>query len=199
MAVQMRRIGLARTAVLLLLLISVSAAADTLTLKPSGKPRPLQGPIFGASTTAFYERLLDDPAKLAVLKTMEIGLTVSPAARRQLLQLAHGADRDPGEAGQFGLCAVLGQAAANIARGKPKGVSFEQFDALSRGRSERRSFSSRTWNPPASRTRWHGSSASPARASCRSGSNWEMNSGSRWATIRRAWRTGPMSRPACRS
>jgi hypothetical protein len=33
----------------------------------------LQALIFGASTTAFYEHLLDNPAKIATLKTMAIG------------------------------------------------------------------------------------------------------------------------------
>ncbi len=133
MAVQMRRIGLARTAVLLLLLISVSAAADTLTLKPSGKPRPLQGPIFGASTTAFYERLLDDPAKVAVLKTMEIGLLRFPGGsdsnfynwRTGLIEIQEKPDSSAYV--QFWV-----KAAANIARGKPKGVSFEQFEPFAR-------------------------------------------------------------------
>ena len=110
MGVQMRRIGLARTAVLLLLLISVSAAsADTLTLKPSGKPRALQGPVFGASTTAFYEHLLDDPAKIAVLKTMAIGLARFPGGsdanfynwRTGLIEIQE-------KPGQFRLRAVLG-------------------------------------------------------------------------------------------
>lgn len=53
---------------------AVPANAGPLILKSEGKPRHLQGPIFGASTTAFYEHLLDDPVKIAALKTMHIGL-----------------------------------------------------------------------------------------------------------------------------
>jgi hypothetical protein len=55
---------------LLLALISITlpAHAATLTFKPSGQPRAVRGPLFGASTTAFYEHLLDDPVKI---KTVE--------------------------------------------------------------------------------------------------------------------------------
>ncbi len=45
-----------------------TAHTATLSLKPMGEPRSLEGPILGASTTAFYERLLEDPVKIAVLK-----------------------------------------------------------------------------------------------------------------------------------
>ena len=57
-----------------LLINAFPAHADTLILKSVGEPRALHGPIFGASTTAFYEHLLDDPVKISVLKTMAIGL-----------------------------------------------------------------------------------------------------------------------------
>lgn len=50
-----------------------AARAEPLTLQPEGTPRKLQALIFGASTTAFYEHLLDNPAKIATLKTMAIG------------------------------------------------------------------------------------------------------------------------------
>jgi len=61
-----------------LLLGSTPVQAETLILTPSGQPRPLQSPVLGASTTVFYERLLEDRAKIAALKTMEIGLDRFP-------------------------------------------------------------------------------------------------------------------------
>ena len=120
--------------VLFLLLIGVSAApADTLTLKPSGKPRALQGPVFGASTTAFYEHLLDDPAKIAVLKTMETGLARFPGGsdsnfynwRTGLIEIQEKPDSSA-------YVRFWVKAAANIARGKPEGVTFEQFEPFAR-------------------------------------------------------------------
>jgi len=134
MDVRTRRNGLLRMPILFLVLIGVSAAAaDTLTLKPSGKPRPLQGPIFGASTTAFYERLLEDPAKVAVLKTMEIGLARFPGGsdsnfynwRTGLIEI----QEKPDSSAYVRFWVI---AAANIARGKPKGVTFEQFEPFAR-------------------------------------------------------------------
>src|ERR1017187_10336808 len=57
---------------------AIPVHAATLTLTPSGQPRPLLGPVFGSSTTALYEHLLEDPAKIKVLKTMGVGLTRFP-------------------------------------------------------------------------------------------------------------------------
>ena len=110
-----------------------SAHADTLTLKPIGRPRLLQGPVFGASTTAFYEHLLDDPVKIAVLKTMAIGLDRFPGGsdsnfykwRTGLIEIQERPDSSP-------YVRFWAKAAANIARGKPTGVTFEQYESFSR-------------------------------------------------------------------
>jgi hypothetical protein len=111
----------------------LSAHAATLSLKPIGKPRPLQGPILGVSTTAFYEHLLDDPVKIAVLKKMSIGLDRFPGGsdanfynwRTGLIEI---------QAYPFSSSYVQfwAKAAANIARAKPDGVTFEQYESFSR-------------------------------------------------------------------
>ena len=123
-----------RMAVVFLLFANLlSAHAATLSLKPIGKPRPLQGPIFGVSTTAFYEHLLDDPVKIAVLKKMSIGLDRFPGGsdanfynwRTGLIEI---------QAHPFSSRYVQfwAKAATNIARGKPDGVTFEQYESFSR-------------------------------------------------------------------
>ena len=109
------------------------AHADTLTLKPIGKPRLLLGSIFGVSTTAFYERLLEDPVKIAVLKKMSIGLDRFPGGsdanfynwRTGLIEIQEHPDSSP-------YVRFWVKAAANIARGKPSGVTFEQYESFSR-------------------------------------------------------------------
>jgi hypothetical protein len=107
--------------------------AATLTLKPIGEPRLLKAPVFGASTTAFYERLLDDPVKIAALQTMAMGLDRFPGGsdanfynwRTGLIEIQ--AHSDSSSYVQF-----WAKAAANIARGKPEGVTFEQYASFSR-------------------------------------------------------------------
>ncbi|MFI5342401.1 MAG: hypothetical protein ACHQ7N_21525 [Candidatus Methylomirabilales bacterium] len=109
-----------------------SAHADPLTLQAFGEPRPLHGPILGASTTAFFEPLLDDPAKIAVLKTMAIGLDRFPGGsdanfynwRTGLIEIQARADSSP-------YVRFWVRAAANIARGMPHGVTLEQYAAFS--------------------------------------------------------------------
>jgi len=123
-----------RMAVVFLLVTNLfSAHAATLSLKPLGNARPLQGPLFGVSTTAFYEHLLDDPVKIAVLKKMSIGLDRFPGGsdanfynwRTGLIEIqAH-----PYSSSYVQFWA---KAAANIARGMPDGVTFEQYESFSR-------------------------------------------------------------------
>jgi hypothetical protein len=121
-------------AVVFLLFANVfSAHADTLSLKSTGKPRPLQGPIMGVSTTAFYERLLEDPIKIAVLKKMSIGLDRFPGGsdanfynwRTGLIAIQSHPDSS-------NYVKFWAKAAANIAHGKPNGVTFEQYESFSR-------------------------------------------------------------------
>src|ERR1017187_10680813 len=61
-----------------LAMAGLPARAEPRTLQSGGTPRQLHAPIFGASTTVFYEHLLDNPAKIAALKTMSIGLDRFP-------------------------------------------------------------------------------------------------------------------------
>lgn len=129
-----RILALSRLApALSVLLFALSADASTLTLQPLGKPRSLRGPIFGVSTTAFYEHLLDDPVKIATLKGMSVGLDRFPGGsdanfynwRTGLFDFK--ASSNSSSYVQFWV-----KAAANIARSKPDGVSFEQYEAFSR-------------------------------------------------------------------
>jgi hypothetical protein len=109
------------------------ASAELRTLQSGGAPRPLQAPILGASTTMFYEHLLDNPAKIAALKMMSIGLDRFPGGsdanfynwRTGLIEVqAH-----PGSSSYIQFWA---KAAARIAQGMPHGVTLEQFDRFSR-------------------------------------------------------------------
>jgi hypothetical protein len=93
----------------------------------------LNAPIFGGSTTAFYEHLLDNPAKIAMLKTMAIGLDRFPGGsdanfynwRNGLIEVQ--AHPDSSRYIQF-----WAKAAANITREMPRGVTLEQYDEFSR-------------------------------------------------------------------
>ncbi|HYA85968.1 MAG TPA: hypothetical protein VEI57_02745 [Nitrospirota bacterium] len=107
--------------------------ADTITLEAHGQSRSLKGPIFGASTTAFFEHLLDDPAKIAVLKTMSIGLDRFPGGsdanfynwRTGLIEIQERPDSSP-------YVRFWAKAAANISRGMPNGVTLEKYESFSR-------------------------------------------------------------------
>jgi hypothetical protein len=93
----------------------------------------LSGPVFGASTTAFYEHLLDDPVKIAVLKTMAIGLDRFPGGsdsnfykwRTGLIEIQEHPDSSP-------YVRFWAKVAANIARSMPNGVTLEQYESFSR-------------------------------------------------------------------
>jgi len=108
-------------------------STGTLTLKSAGRPRTLSGPIFGASTTAFFEHLLKDPAKAAALKTMAIGLDRFPGGSdANFYNWRTGLIEVPASTGSSAYVRFWAKAAANIARGMPEGVTFEQYEALSR-------------------------------------------------------------------
>lgn len=110
----------------------LTAQAALVTLKPLGKPRFLHGPIFGASTTAFFEHLLDDPAKITVLKKMSI-LDRFPGGsdanfynwRTGLIEIQTRPNSSP-------YVHFWAKAAVNIARGMPNGITFEQYESFSR-------------------------------------------------------------------
>jgi hypothetical protein len=109
------------------------ASAESLTLQSAGTPRQLHAPIFGASTTQFYEHLLDNPAKTAVLKTMSLGLDRFPGGsdanfynwRTGLIEVQTHPDSSA-------YIQFWGKAAARIAQGMPHGVTMEQYDGFSR-------------------------------------------------------------------
>jgi hypothetical protein len=117
----------------ILALAGFSVRAQPLTLRPEGTPRQLNAPIFGASTTAFYEHLLDNPAKIAMLKTMAIGLDRFPGGSDANFYNWHNglievqAHPDSSRYIQF-----WATAAANITREMPRGVTLEQYDEFSR-------------------------------------------------------------------
>ncbi|HAM50419.1 MAG TPA: hypothetical protein DCP92_06880 [Nitrospiraceae bacterium] len=116
-------------------LIGANAATDAkiLTLKSVGQSRLLQGPILGGSTSAFFERLLDNPAKIEALKQMDLGLDRFPGGsdanfynwRTGLIKIQEYPDSSP-------YVRFWAKAAANIARGNPDGIKMEQYMAFSR-------------------------------------------------------------------
>jgi len=116
-----------------LAMAGLAACAEPLTLQPEGTPRQLHAPVLGASTAAFYEHLLDNPAKIATLKTMAIGLDRFPGGsdanlynwRTGLIEVQ--AHPDSSRYVQF-----WAKAAANIAREMPQGITLEQYDDFSR-------------------------------------------------------------------
>ena len=109
------------------------ASPEPRTLQSRGAARQLHAPVFGASTTALYEHLLDNPAKIAALKTMSIGLDRFPGGsdanfynwRTGLIEIQ--AHPDSSRYVQF-----WAKAAARIAQGLPHGVTLEQYDGFSR-------------------------------------------------------------------
>jgi hypothetical protein len=136
--IRMRRISLtlrllAVSSVLTMAVFPASAESLTLTLQPAGTQRQLHAPIFGASTAAFYEHLLNNPAKIAALKTMFLGLDRFPGGsdanfynwRNGLIEVQ--AHPDSSSYIQF-----WAKAAARIAQGMPNGVTLEQYDSFSR-------------------------------------------------------------------
>ena len=102
--------------------------AAVMTLSVAGKPRSLQGPILGGSTSAFFEHFLDNPAKIAALSKMAIGLDRFPGGsdanfynwRTRLIEIKAYPDSSP-------YVRFWAKAAANIARGMPDGVTMEQY------------------------------------------------------------------------
>ena len=128
-----------RLAVLLWLITSIflvgaNAATDAkiLRLKPLGQRRLLQGPILGGSTTAFFEHLLDNQGKIAVLSQMNIGLDRFPGGsdanfynwRTGLIEIQEYADSSP-------YVHFWAKAAVKIAKGMPDGITMEQYAAFS--------------------------------------------------------------------
>ena len=117
----------------LLATAAVPADAGRLMLKPEGSPRQLHAPIFGGSTTAFYERLLDDPAKIAALKTMHIGLDrFSGGSDANFYNWRTGLIEISARPDSSAYVRYWVRVAANIARGKPHGVTMEQYESFSR-------------------------------------------------------------------
>ncbi len=109
------------------------ARAGQLILKPAGNPRQLYTPIFGASTGAFYEHLLDDPVKIAALRTMHIGLDrFSGGSDANFYNWRTGLIEISARPNSSAYVRYWVKAAANIARGKPEGITMEQYGSFSR-------------------------------------------------------------------
>ncbi len=112
---------------------SSPAGAESLTLQAVGTQRQLHAPVSGASITVFYDRLLDDPAKISVLKTMSIGLDRFPGGseanfynwRTGLFDFQ--AHPDSSRYVQFWV-----KVAAKIAGRLPDGITLEQYSGFSR-------------------------------------------------------------------
>jgi hypothetical protein len=107
--------------------------SDPLTLIAAGTRRPLLAPVFGASTTQFYERLFEDPGKMATLKTMAIGLDRFPGGSdANFYDWRAGLFAFEAKPNSSAYVKFWVQAAAAIARGKPGGVGMERFASFSR-------------------------------------------------------------------
>lgn len=116
-----------------LALAGFAARAEPLTLRPEGTPRQLHAPVFGASTTAFYEHLLDNPAKIAALKTMHIGLDRFPGGSdANFYNWRTGSIEVQTHPDSSRYMQFWAKAAANIAREMPSGITLEQYDDFSR-------------------------------------------------------------------
>ena len=114
-------------------LVGLAAPAESLILQPAGSPRPLHAPVFGASTATFYEHLLDNPAKIAMLKTMAIGLDRFPGGSVANFYNWHtGLFEVPTYPNSSRYMQFWAGAAANIAREMPQGITLERYDDFSR-------------------------------------------------------------------
>lgn len=93
----------------------------------------MRAPIFGASTTVFYEHILGDPAKIAALKAMSIGLDRFPAgSAANFYNWRTGLIEVPAHPGSSPYIQFWARAAAKIAQGMPRGITAEQYSAFSR-------------------------------------------------------------------
>ena len=122
-----------RTAIWVLAVAGFAACAETLTLQSQGTPRQLRAPIFGASTTAFYEHLLDNPAKIAVLKTMSIGLDRFPGGSDANFYNWHtGLIEVQSYPDSSRYVKFWANTAAKIDQEMPHGITLEQYTDFSR-------------------------------------------------------------------
>jgi hypothetical protein len=110
-----------------------AAVATVMTLSPAEQPRLLRGPILGGSTSAFFEHLLDNPAKIAALGKMAIGLDRFPGGSdANFYNWRTGLIEIKAYPGSSPYVRFWAKAAANIARGMPGGILMEQYAAFSR-------------------------------------------------------------------
>jgi hypothetical protein len=115
-------------------IVPLPVSAETLVLTPRGNPRQLDGTIFGVSTSAFSERLLDDPAKIAALRTMAIGLDRFPGgSNANFYNWRTGLFEVPTDENSSRYVQFWARTAAGIARRNPRGITLEQYNEFSRG------------------------------------------------------------------
>jgi hypothetical protein len=113
--------------------VSLPVSAEMLVLTPRGNPRQLDGTIFGASTSAFSERLLGDPTKIAALRTMAIGLDRFPGGSdANFYNWRTGLFEVPADENSSRYVQFWARTAAGIARRHPRGITLEQFNEFSR-------------------------------------------------------------------
>jgi hypothetical protein len=110
-----------------------SASAMPLKLQSAGTPRQLHGPILGASTTALFEHVLDNPGKIAALKTMSLGLDRFPGGSdSNFYNWRTGLIEVPAHPNSSPYIQFWAKAAVRIAHATPSGVTLEQFAGFSR-------------------------------------------------------------------
>jgi len=115
-----------------LLSLPLCAQVRPLALVPVGEPRALPERILGASASPFWERLIDDPAKVAAVKSLHLAYTRFPGGsysnyydwKRGLFSL----DPKPDSSAYYRTFAKLAEA---VARNIPGGVSLAQYKTFS--------------------------------------------------------------------
>jgi len=115
-----------------LLSLPVAAQVRPLALVPIGEPRALPERILGASASPFWERLIDDPAKVSAVKSLHLAYTRFPGGsysnyydwKRGLFSL----DPKPDSSVYYRMFWKLSEV---VARNIPRGISLEQYKAFS--------------------------------------------------------------------
>ncbi len=113
------------------LCVSAQTAPATVTLQPLGAERKLPDRLFGSSISPFYEHLMSDPAKVAMLKSMHVALTRFPGGSdANYYQPKSGqlvVQAGPNASWYKKFWATV---APRIDAGYPNGISAEEFKAF---------------------------------------------------------------------
>ncbi|HVO33893.1 MAG TPA: hypothetical protein VMU17_08250, partial [Elusimicrobiota bacterium] len=113
--------------------LSAAQAATPARLSPEGPSRTIQSPFFGANTSHFFEDLLDDPAKVAMIKGLHIGLDrFSGGSDGNFYNWRTGLIDIPLRSDSSHYMQWWSNVAAMIARLHPNGISMEDYAAFSK-------------------------------------------------------------------